>query len=92
VIDIPVVYLDFIDDRLLEYLGQDDKVHGPPLSLARQQGSWTLYHGEGRSALEGASMRSASVVSNGLSRERVVAIFGQLVRALWPRRLPRGRA
>jgi hypothetical protein len=53
-----------------------------PASLARQQGSCTFYHGKGRSALERASMRSASGASNGLSRERVVAIFGQFVWAL----------
>jgi hypothetical protein len=28
--DFLVVYLDSIDERLLEYLDEDDEVHGPP--------------------------------------------------------------
>jgi len=37
--DFLVVHLDSIDERLLDYLGQDDEVHGPPLSLARRAGA-----------------------------------------------------
>jgi hypothetical protein len=36
--DFLVVYPDSIDERLLEYLDEDDEVHGPPVSLARRPG------------------------------------------------------
>ena len=36
--DFLVVYPDSIDERLLEYLDEDDEVHGPPPLLARQPG------------------------------------------------------
>jgi hypothetical protein len=49
----------------------------------------TITVGAGHSALERASLRSASGASNGLSRERVVAIFGQFV---WALRGPHGTA
>jgi hypothetical protein len=53
------------------------KVHGPHGVLARRPGVVHHYHGESRSALGRASLRSASWVSNGLSRERTLAILGQ---------------
>jgi hypothetical protein len=42
--DFLVVYLDSIDERLLEHLDEDDKVHGP-LALPRKgsRGSCTIY-------------------------------------------------
>jgi hypothetical protein len=43
VIDILVVYLDSIDERLLEGLNQDDGVHGPWLSSQSERGSCTFY-------------------------------------------------
>jgi hypothetical protein len=69
-------------------------VHGPfCLSSQGSRGSCTINIDSGHQALESASLRSASGASNGSSRERVVAIFGQFVWALRePRRLPRGRA
>jgi hypothetical protein len=36
--DFLVTYLDSIGERLLEYLNQDDEVHGPPVSLVRRPG------------------------------------------------------
>jgi hypothetical protein len=92
--DFLVTYLDSIDEYLLEYLHQDDEVqaaHSP--SLGDRGRAPSINIGEGRSALERASTRSASGASNGLSREWVVVILGQSVWALRePRRLPRGRA
>jgi hypothetical protein len=32
------------DERLLEYLDEDDEVHGPPPLLASSRGSCTFYY------------------------------------------------
>ena len=53
-------------------------MHGPfCLSSQGSRGSCTINIDSGHQALESASLRSASWVSNGLSRERTLAILGQ---------------
>ena len=60
------------------------KVHGPVLLLGKATGGRapSINIDSGQTALESASLRSAYGASNGSSRERVVAIFGQFVWAL----------
>jgi hypothetical protein len=40
--DFLVTYLDSIGERLLEYLNQDDEVHGPPPPSLGDRGSCTI--------------------------------------------------
>ena len=41
--DFLVVYPDSIDERLLEYLDEDDEVHGPLFPSLGDRGSCTFY-------------------------------------------------
>ena len=103
--DFLVSYLDAIDERLLEYLDENDELNldtvqrlyfytsallassitpDHPDHIAEDWPDWfqlapafVAACGKGQSALERASLRSASGASKDSSREQVVTIFGQ---------------
>jgi hypothetical protein len=84
-----VVYLDSIDKRLLDDSARmtgSTAPHFPRKATGGRAPSINI--DSGHSTLESASLRSASGASNGPSRERAVAIFGQFV---WALREPRRR-